>query len=352
MSEKSAPASLLSDLRRMAPVWLIVCTTAVVAVFAMRSIGERHLREAVEASSNACEYSRIYMARGMVLMERIRGGAAPVILESIRPGDPTLGILSGNEDLAEARNAFSRVRELCPIEAEASMQLAVLEWYDGRETESYLHLGDFLLATNRNDEAIITYQVTLDQDPRSMEAMAGLAVALVDAGRVEEAREVADANSATLMESPRGLFALGSVEAAAGNHAVARDHLKTMLLANPSHVRAIRLLFRLSNHTEWAGETADFLANLEESGLRTHVEGFHLAALLYNEVGNYEGAERALRRALVLSPHQIVLHFDHAVSLHRLGRRNAARDALRRALEIDSAWVMRMIEESGVDPRS
>ncbi|MCC5875268.1 MAG: tetratricopeptide repeat protein [Candidatus Sumerlaeia bacterium] len=351
MGDSKTPPPLIGDLRRMAPVWGIVCVTAIAAVFSMRAIGERHLRAAVESSSNACEYAQIYMARGLVLMERIRGDAAPIIIESIRPGDPSLGVLAGDPLLAEAREAYTRVREICPIEVEASMQLAVIEWYDGNETASYLHLGDYLLSMGRLEEAIVSYEVTMERDPESVEARIGLTTALVDGGRPQEALAVVEDYRAHFMESARGRFALGYLEAAVGSTEIAVEHLKAGLLETPSEIKAIRLLYRLAMGTDSGPDVAGFLHRLGETGKRTHIEGFHVASLLFSEVGDYENAEHALRRALALGPNQVVLHFDHAVALHRLGRRSAARDAIRRALEIDSSRVIAMIEDSGVDPR-
>lgn len=351
MGDSTPPPPILGDLRRMAPVWGIVCVTAIAAVFSMRAIGERHLRTAIESSSSACEYAQIYMSRGSVLMERIRGDVAPVILENIRPGDPSLGALAGDPLLDDARVAYSRVRELCPVEVEAAMYLAVIEWYDGNETASYLHLGDYLLATGRLEEAIISYDVTMEHDPESIEARIGMTTALVDAGRIQDALEVVEDHRGPFTELAAGQFALGYLEASVGAPETAVEHLKAGLLEVPSETKAIRLLYRLAMGTEMAPDVARFLHQLDRTGKRTHIEGFHVASLLFSEVGNYEDAERALRKALALGPNQVVLHFDHAVALHRLGRRNAARDAIRRALEIDSSRVIAMIEESGVDPR-
>ena len=58
---------------------------------------------------------------------------------------------------------------------------------DGGSAESRRLLGDLLFGTDRIDEAIKLFNEALALDPSLAEAHAGMAAALVDADRVDEA---------------------------------------------------------------------------------------------------------------------------------------------------------------------
>lgn len=335
----------------MAPVLALVLGTAAVAALSMRFIGERHLKVALAATDNACDYADVYMARGTVLMERLRERAGHIIVESIAPDDPSLGVLEGDSLVEDAREAYERAVELCPDKAEAYMQLAVVEWYGGRELSSYLHLGSYLLRNDRPDEAAINYRVALEQDPGSLPARIGLARALRETGRAGEAMELLAPHGDELRGNAEGLITLGLVSMDSGRPEEAWDALRTGLELSPANREALLAMSALASVLSRDEEVANFFHTLDEGGRRGHPQGFHLASIHFRILGDHAMEERALRKALALAPNQVSLHFDLAVALHRQGKRSAARDAVRRALEIDSGHVLARIEESGVDPR-
>jgi tetratricopeptide (TPR) repeat protein len=342
---------LLADLRRMAPVWGIVAGTAVLATLGMRAAAEHHLRAALAASPNACAYAAVHVARGINLVDQMREQGGAVILESLKPGDPSLGVLRDRPVVAEARAAFRKAIALCPDLVEAHTQLALAEWYGGDLAACYLALARALVLQQRPAEAIINYRLALETAPDSIDALAGLSMALRRAGNRREALDLLLPRLEAVEAVPSGRAALGLALAANGEHRRALDPLRAALADSPADSDLIRALADSAIAVGEERSAADFLLQLAGPEGRLTAVGYHHAAILYGRLGDLQAEANALRNAVRLAPNNVGLRTSLAICLHRLGNTAAARDEIRRAMEIDIRYVLERIRESGVDPR-
>lgn len=352
MNAQSAMHPTLSqDLRRMAPVWLIVVGTAVAVVFLMRGIGERQLREAAYGNRSSCEYADVYTTAARQRLEKIRELAAQLRFQERQLEKSSLGLLASNDQVAKAREELDRAIALCPNQPAAHSLQAVVEWYAGNEAAAYYHLATYLRKTGRTEEALIQFEMALGAAPNEARSLLGKALCFIDLGRQSEALELVAQHEDTLVKTAEGKLVVGRLLATTSETARAEVLLKEGLKESPTDISSIWALYGILVPQGRVREAADFIYSLGEGDVPTIAQTYHIAAGLYRDLGDLPREDAALRKAVSLFPNNAGLLFDLSVNLWKQGKKSEARDEVKQAMEYDIDFVMKQIEATGVDPR-
>lgn len=339
------------DLRRMAPIWGVVMATAVAVVFSMRFISMNFLTNAVTASQSGCEVADLYVSAGTKRLESLRGAGAQLRAKSPDLSKPSLGILAGRTQLDDARADFRRATELCAINVDAHYGLASVEWYAGNASAGWYHLGMAQRLSRSFESAMVSLQTALAEDPKNMAAQRELALVYRELRRAPDALELVEKGGDDFVATSEGKVAAGMVYSAAGRRDDAERLLREGLPGTPTDIPALRELSGLMMSRGAAREAGDFFASLAEGGQTTTADAWHLASVGYRAANETALEEKVLRRAVSLAPNNPNVIFDLSANLYRQGKKSAARDELRRLLDRDQDFVMRRIQETGVDPR-
>ena len=354
-SESQETPSLMHDLRRMVPVWILVIGTALVIVLMVRVAGTWHLKRTAYGEENSCEFAELYVVRALQKLDDVRDLAAAARMETIQANPEslnrdTLGLLSDDPLFQGVKADLNRALEICPTRSQAHSTLALVDWYLGNATAAYTHLGNYHLLEDRRELALVAFRVATEESPSDLEALRGLALALLEMGRKQDALEVVEGHELTLSQSAQGKIALGRVYSATPQKSKAIEYLKGGLSELPADRQAILTLVNNYRQQGNIREGADFLMTLGKDK-RTIAESYHNAAILYRQLEDYESQAQALKKALELAPRNADLHFQLAVALYRLGRYSEARDRVQVASEHNLESVLRGIDRSGIDPR-
>ena len=186
-----------------------------------------------------------------------------------------------------ARAAAEKALQLDPQSAEGHTALAFLEykfewrWQDSeREFRRAIEIdphyalahhwfGEFLKLRGRHGESISEFQRAIEDDPFSVPVRYDFILALLDAGKVAEARKALNETKAIEAASARVLSAESAVLAAEGHAAEATDWwLRTLLLSGVSEadVNAMRAAYRAGGRHALDQKRLDLLLEKKHSG--------------------------------------------------------------------------------------
>lgn len=229
---------------------------------------------------------------------------------------------------AEARSLLhaARQRALARIDLPAEQHA----WF-------HLRVGDFELRHGRLDEAEDALRAGLQAFPGDYRILAALA--RLEAARGRWKRSIAYGEQVIASLPDPGTFALMSdVYAAAGDSTRAREYAKVVEVSvsgAPGAFHRAEGLFLLDH-----GRRVPQVLSQAEEDLRTRrdIYGYDLYAWALHRAGRHEDARRAMTQALRLgTPDPLLLY--HAGMIERaLGRDEAARRHLERALEVNPSF--------------
>ncbi|MYC82366.1 MAG: tetratricopeptide repeat protein [Acidobacteria bacterium] len=288
-------------------------------------------------------YAAAHGGLGAVLFELERYEESLAALQralSLDPGAPSAGktaLFAGRaaRKLGRSREAetqFRKAAALAPGSAEPLLELSNLlfaqdraaeaEEYLGRARESQpndpftLHMvAEALRTAGRPREAVAAYRNVLRSDPDFVHARVGLAAALVDLQRYDDALESLE-RAASLETDPA--------------------------TAATSHFLAGRALKALDRMPEAA---ARFEQAIESDP--NHAEALDHLALWRFQQRRYKDALDLYRAQSALKPDSATTHANIGVTLYFLGRPKEAQAAMQRVLQLDAGHPMarKLVEE-------
>jgi Flp pilus assembly protein TadD len=194
--------------------------------------------------------------------------------------------------------------------------------------------GDLFLEKYNKPDAMKSYQMALDEDPKWEPAILGSARALADE---DPPQAIALARQALAINpSDVGAYLVVAGEAAgdARHRDEARQALQKALAVNPSSLGAHALLAALAyvedKDAEYQAEVAKTLAIAPGYG-----EAYRVVAELTAQNYRFDEAAAVARRALEIDPDNAQTLSDLSLDLLRTGDEVGARQALSRSLNID-----------------
>jgi tetratricopeptide (TPR) repeat protein len=335
----------------MAPVWLLVVATAIVVGLSMKYIGQNQLKKAALGNRSSCEYADVYLASARRRMENIRALAGKTRYEQRELDQASAGLLKGNAELAQAKADLERAAGLCPSNTEANALLAVAEWYLGNPCGALGQKGTALRRKGRFDEAIIQFDLALQQCPDDQAALLGRAICLNQTGRVTEAIAVVADKASELSTTTEGKLIVGRLLAQTERKQEAEQFLKEGLAASPGEIDAIWALNGIMNPEGRTRELADFLFSLGKDGVPMTAQTYHISAGLYQSLNDLPMEERALNEALRIFPNSAALAYDLSLNLYKQDKKSQAREMMKRAIDFDVGIAMQRVKDTGIDPR-
>ena len=352
MSVVKAGTPLMSDLRRMLPVWGIVVGTSVVCALGMSWVANARLAQAIAGEPDACDIAQVEFNAGRRHVDVIRSRVEKDrSADRTKLADSSLGAAKDDPAIAKAIAHLERALQICPARSDAHVEIATLRWYAGERAPALYHLGLYWLALDRRSDALDALTLAAAADPGAVEIQLAYALCLAELGRAEEALAIVGGREAELAKDTKNQLVLGRVFAKTGESERALAVLKPALKADPSDIYAVQALADLFMKEKKFREGADFLNEVGKGPLPFTAVGYHLTAIMAREAGDRPMALAALRETARLAPYNADIHWELSVEEYQNGNKSVARDRLRRALELDANKVLDNINRTGIDPR-
>ena len=345
----AAGKSLLTDIVRMLPVWLIVFVTVAGALFVIRANGARYISAGIYSQRDTCQVAEIrYEAGRRLWREMIEEIGSR---EAADRGRSSLGQLKGDPRIVSARTELLAALEACPRIRGPHGILSDLAWFEGNTGAMHYHMGMEHVAAREWDEALAEFRSAAEIDPEKMEyvlAQAEMAARREQWNEAEQA--IARLNGSPLMESAgalrvRAVLALRD-EQPDESLAAWRDALEK----EKGHADTVRALYQAYWPREDKVQGARFIEQQLDDAQAPEAESYHLASLLYMEKEEYASAVKAIDKAIAIAPNNIFLLFDKAIMLHRLGDDAGARDAGHRAMNMDPVRFWEKVDNARFNP--
>jgi tetratricopeptide (TPR) repeat protein len=251
------------------------------------------------------------------------------------------------------------------------------------------YLGRMQSHLSQHDRAVTSLEEALRRGPGYLPARLLLAKSLLDAGRLDESRQLYEALVSEHPEAAEAYYGLGRIDASRGDQAAAVEHLRKACDLFPGFgaahfalARAYRDLGEKEKAEEqlalyqkdtmgWPAVPDPFMTalvalktgaaarlekgiQLAEAGQLQAAADEHEAALaadpnllpahvnlirIYGTLGRPEKAEEHYRAAVALDPNLAEAHYDYGVLLNGQGRLAEALEAFRRAVALKPAYA-------------
>lgn len=335
------PAAL--DLRRVAPVWLLMALAALGSIVAIRHTGPRFLEAGVVERADACTLAemRFHAAERLwreLAAERVEGAAAERL-------PSTLGIFAGDERLARARALLDEAATLCPTLNGVQELLADLAWWSGDQALTHYHLGLEHRSRGEREYAAVELRAARRLAPDDARAVAALLELELGRGNRWLARELLNEAPAEVLESAVGKWAESRLAVLEGNPAAALEPLRAALEGEPGRADWIGEMVPLLRERGEFESGGDWIVANIAAAPAIDARALHHAAYLYFEGGHYRKALGALDRAIALQPNSVLLLVEKGLCHLRLNEMQAARAAMEAAFAKNPAVCARVLED-------
>jgi tetratricopeptide (TPR) repeat protein len=331
--------------------------------------------DAAEANPSSVE-AKIILVRA--LLQRRELAKAQATLDEVMRTSPDvaavhtqMGVLSAmRNDVAGARQAFTRALELDPGQFEAIAGLTSVDLAAGRKQEALARIDALTARVPKNVNALIVgaqahaaassftraeqlARAAIDVDPSSIAGYSLLGRIFLAQKRLDAARDQFQ-RLADTQERPVGpLTVVGTIDMMQNRTADAQRVFERVMKIDPeAGVAANNLAWLYLEH----GGSVDIALNLAmvaTAQLPNAPEVQDTLGWAYFKKGRLVEAIRALRRAAELEPKNATTVYHLALAHEKNGDRREARDAMTRYLEIDpssarSDEIRRRLQALGV----
>jgi tetratricopeptide (TPR) repeat protein len=192
-------------------------------------------------------------------------------------------------------------------------------------------LGEALERIGALDAAVSAYRAALQENPQFTKASNNLILALVKAGKGEEAVERAGARVAASPKDPDRHFTLGLAQSEQDiGEAIAS--FRRALALDPGHALARYNLALALNRSDRPTEAVEELKRTLATGSRA--EAHYMLGMIYWHQGDFDGAMRALKAAIEAEPRYAEAHATLGAVLAARHEWQSAAAELRRAIAL------------------
>ena len=351
MSDETTPVrkALLSDVKRMLPIWVLVFGAAAGTLLVLRETGRRYIERGLYASGDTCTVAGIRAAAGEAAYVRLKEEAEKK-LGTGTANRSALGIFSGDPRVEEVYTNLFEAARLCPGYEHLYYDLSEVTLWQGNEGLAHYYLGKFHRSRGERDAARVEFTLASEKLPDDPLPHIALADVLLDEGDTAAAIAAMDHREADAQKSIDGIAVLARLAIVRGDRNAAQDLVLAGLKREPSSQQLTSILQGITDAMADPVEAAKIYAELAELP-GSHSAGMHhLAGLYFARASAWKDAEPQFGRAAALAQNNVVVLFDHAVSLWHLKRYDAARDVYNRAVAVDVEQAVTLKSKSSVDP--
>lgn len=215
---------------------------------------------------------------------------------------------------------------------------------DPRSSAALAGVGEALYRAGRQAEALARFTAAIEADPEAIPPKVGLAKTQIALERVTPAKDLLRGLAKKLKDagkpSPLVLSWLGRAEEATGDRVGAEASYNEAIKLAGADSEIVDTYVSLTNLLLGLGRPAEAAAKLEEA--RTKLpKSVHLHKALGDialTAGRYEEAEREYLAALAMDENEIATRFKLGVTQRRLGKFDAASDALDKVAAADKDY--------------
>lgn len=227
-----------------------------------------------------------------------------------------------------------------PAEASVCYQRAHL--IEPRRFDWLYYWGSLLLNQHRTEEAQGVLASAVEIKPEYVPAKLKLAEALLESGKIEEAKEIYEGILKDHADAAEAYYGLGRVQAARGDQAAAAENYRKACELFPSYgaahyglVIAYRKLGRLAEAQEQARlhDTHPYVVPPIDDPLRDELRALDMSAAAHlergvqlEEVGRIDDAIAETEKALELDPNLLKAHLNLLVLYGRTGNAEKAKE--------------------------
>jgi tetratricopeptide (TPR) repeat protein len=333
------------DLRRVAPVWVLVSVAALGALVAIRHTGPRFLEAGVVARADACTLAEMRFHAAERLWQELAADALGAAGGERLPR--TLGLLAADERVARARDLLEEAAALCPTLQGVHELLADLAWWSGDQARAHYHLGMEHRARGEREYAAVELRAARRLMPKDEDIRALTALLELELGRGNRwlARELLDEAPAGVLDSAVGKWAQARLAVLEGNPSAALELLRAALEREPGRADWIGELVPLLRERGDFESGGDWIMANIAAAPAVDARALHHAAYLYSDGGLYRKALVALERAIALQPNSVLLLVEKGLCHWRLNEMQAARAAMEAAFAKNPAVCARVLED-------
>jgi len=193
-------------------------------------VERRILKAAARSTPQSFGTSGLGRALAMLAVIAVPAGSAALYLQLGAPGTPDRPLAAREQERAPSREVPAEIREMV-----AGLEARLDE--DPDNLEGWLMLGRSQLALNRTAAAIDAYRRALDLAPEEVEAITGLADALLERSMgvvTPEVRQLMFRLAELEPDDPRPLYFMGLADAQAGDYNGALERWRVLLENSPA----------------------------------------------------------------------------------------------------------------------
>uniref|UniRef100_A0A7I4XW60 dolichyl-phosphate-mannose--protein mannosyltransferase n=1 Tax=Haemonchus contortus TaxID=6289 RepID=A0A7I4XW60_HAECO len=213
-------------------------------------------------------------------------------------------------------------------------------WNAIRLNPNYEHamnnLANILEAKGRSEEAEILLRKALRGRPMFAVAWMNLGITLMNQGRYEEALKSFDKSIQLRPTSADCFFNLGNLYQKMGKTEDALRAWKRATTLDPHHTKALTNLFVALDEREECNTVVAMAKNIPDEVVHQSASLAFQIGVCLGKTARFVEAERHLKIATQLNPHNAIYHANLGVLYQRWARYDLAEDSYLKALLIDS----------------
>lgn len=338
---------LILDLRKMLPVWLIMLTLVIGALFAIRANAVHYLEAGIIEQSHAPSVAEVTYLAGVHTWRQVVKKVETSAKQGDFIGKP--GELSGDPLVEKALEQFSKTLEIFPLVPDTHTKLAQLEYWNGNEAQAYFHLAKEALLQNNLQRAEYNLSHAILLEPENQEFQLSLASNFARQYRWDKAKEISESLTMDVEKSAEALQLLARIRLAEGDKNGALELTEKALKVNPSLAESYEIYLSIVFDRDDLLERLAFLEeNLKGSTFNSPTI-YHQIGLLYIEKESYEDALRLYEQVVLMVPQNVRILVEKAFILAKLNRQAEARLLLERALSINYDGFIEYLQDEKFD---
>lgn len=329
----SRPPTLREDLRRIAPVWLVLLAAAFAVILWFGKSGSRVIANLAYTSPDAWELARVFRADGTqgwrACLERVNA-----LRTDGKPLGSAIGVLKNDATLTKARQDLLKAHQFYSRFDDVPGMLSDLALWDGDAALAYAWRGDQAAIKGGWSEALTNYTVALDMGSATAQVAEGRLEAFVQLKRWDDASSVALALEGKEFLTSRYYRLTASIEQRRGNREAEAAALQKAVEVDP---RDVDSAIRLADFLVAAGrrdEAAALYARTTDL-VRNNGHLWHRAALLARDMDQTDSAIELYKKAIAVQPNIYTLHYELGQLYIKAGQPGQAKPYLTRAFELN-----------------